>query len=76
MDNRFEALEIMINDHVEGVTGIPLKQLKIRQDILIATIVHKDKIITPSGNDKMEKGDTVILITKGEHIDDIKDILK
>lgn len=76
MDNRFEALEIMINDHVEGVTGIPLKQLKIRHDILIATIVHKDKIITPSGNDKMEKGDTVILITKGEHIDDIKDILK
>lgn len=76
MDNRFEALEIVIKDHVEGVTGVPLKQLKIRHDILLASIVHKDKIVIPSGNDKMEKGDTVILITKGEHIDDIKDILK
>ncbi len=76
MDNRFEALEIVIKDHAEGVTGVPLKQLKIRNDILIATIVHKDKIVIPSGNDKIEKDDTVILITKGEHIENIKDILK
>ncbi len=76
MDNHFEALEFVIKENVEGVTGIPLKQLKIRSDVLLATIVHKDKIIIPSGNDKMESGDTVILITKGNKIDNIKDILK
>ena len=76
MDNHFEALEVVIKGNVEGVTGIPLKQLKIRNDVLLATIVHNDKIIIPSGNDKMENGDTVILITKGCKIDDIKDILK
>lgn len=77
MDGRFEALEFMIKEPVEGVTGVPLKQLKIKKDILIATIVHKDKIVIPSGNDKIENGDTVILITKGNNqIDDVKDILK
>ncbi len=77
MDDRFEALEIVITEPVEGVTGVPLKQLKLKSDILIATIVHKDKIVIPSGNDKIESGDTVILITKGNHqIDDVKDILK
>lgn len=76
MDDNFEALEIKIKGPVEGVTGIPLKQLKIRSDVLIASIVHKDKLIIPSGNDKMESGDTVILITKGNTIDNIKDILK
>ncbi len=77
MDGRFEALEFMIKEPVEGVTNVPLKQLKIKQDILVATIVHKDKVIIPSGNDKFESGDTLILIAKGNHqIDDIKDILK
>lgn len=77
MDGRFEALEFMIKESVDGVTGVPLKQLKIKQDILIATIVHKDKIVIPSGNDKMESGDTVILIAKGNNqIDNIKDILR
>ena len=77
MDGRFEALEFMIKESVDGVTGVPLKQLKIKQDILIATIVHKDKIVIPSGNDKIESGDTVILIAKGNNqIDNIKDILR
>ncbi|MBR5881628.1 MAG: hypothetical protein IKZ16_08050 [Clostridia bacterium] len=77
MDDRFEALEIVLTEPVEGVTGVPLKQLKLKNDILIATIVHKDKIVIPSGNDTIECGDTVILITKGNHqIDNVKDILK
>lgn len=76
MDDNFEALECVIKEPVEGITGIPLKQLKLRRDVLIATIVHKDKIIIPSGNDKIESGDTVILFTSGVEINDIKDILK
>ena len=76
MDENFEALECVIKEPVEGITGIPLKNLKLRRDVLIASIVHKDKIVIPSGNDKMESGDTVILFTSGVEINDIKDILK
>lgn len=76
MEDNFEALECVIKEPVEGITGIPLKQLKLRRDVLIATIIHKDKIVIPSGNDKMECGDTVILFTTGVEITEIKDILK
>ena len=76
MDDNFEALECLIKEPVEGITSIPLKQLKLRRDVLIASIIHKDKIIIPSGNDTMESGDTVILFTSGVEINDIKDILK
>ncbi len=76
MEDNFEALECVIKEPVEGITGIPLKQLKLRRDVLIASIVHKDKIVIPSGNDKIESGDTVILFTSGVEINDIKDILK
>ena len=76
MDDNFEALECVIKEPVEGITGIPLKQLKLRRDVLIATIVHKDKITIPSGNDMITSGDTVILFTSGVEINDIKDILK
>ncbi len=76
MDENFEALECVIKEPVEGITGIQLKNLKLRRDVLIASIVHKDKIVIPSGNDKMESGDTVILFTSGVEIKDIKDILK
>ena len=76
MDDHFEALECVIKEPIDGITGIPLKNLKLRRDVLIASIVHKDKIIIPSGNDKMESGDTVILFTSGVEINDIKDILK
>ncbi len=76
MEDNFEALECLIKEPVEGITGIPLKNLKLRRDVLIASIVHKDKIVIPSGNDKMESGDTVILFTSGVEINDIKDILK
>ena len=76
MDDKFEALECVIKEFVDGITGIPLKQLKLKRNVLIATIVHKDKIIIPSGNDKIETGDTVILFTSDVEINDIKDILK
>ena len=76
MEDNFEVLECVIKGPVEGITGIPLKQLKLRRNVLIATIVHKDKIVIPSGNDTMEAGDTVILFTTGVEITEIKDILK
>jgi trk system potassium uptake protein TrkA len=76
MEDNFEALECVIKEPIEGITGIPLKNLKLRRDVLLASIIHKDKVIIPSGNDKMESGDTVILFTSGVEINDIKDILK
>lgn len=74
MDNQVEALEFYVNADNE-VTGIPLLEMKLKKNLLVCCIVRKDKVITPSGRDTIEKGDTVIIVTTHKGLQDITDIL-
>ena len=74
MDEKAEAIEIVIKDEIEGLTGIPLKKLKPRRGVLIICIANKDQIIIPSGDDVISKGDTVVLVASDVKINSIKDI--
>lgn len=76
MDGQAEALEFIIKEEIGGLTGVPLKSLRSRAGVLVACIVHGDQIIIPSGDDKIEKGDTVIIVTTGGQMQSIKDILE
>ena len=80
-----ETLYHMFNDQVEAVefaiteespiTAVPLKDLKIRKNVLIATINRKGKIIIPSGRDRIHVGDSVMIVTTNLGYDNIKQIL-
>ena len=76
MDDKVEALEFLIKDDIENLTDIPLKNLGLRKNILIACIIRDEDVIIPSGDDKILKEDTVIVVTLGGQIKDIKEILK
>ena len=76
MDGNVEVLEFLIKENIHGFTDIPLKEMKIRSGVLIACIVHKDKIIIPSGGDVISKGDTVLIVTTEAQIQGIGEILK
>ena len=76
MDGKVEALEFLINDDIEGLTGIQLKSLKLRKNILIACIIRNGEIIIPSGYDAVLDGDTVIVVALGGQIKDVKEILE
>ncbi len=76
MQGGIEALEFIIKENIEGITDIPLKQLKPRSGVLIACIVHCDKVVIPFGDDMISKGDTVIVVTTSGNMKSIKDILK
>ncbi len=76
MDEKVEALEFCIREEVEGITGVMLKDIRLKTGILIACIVHGDKIIIPSGEDVINKGDTVVIVTTTGQIQEIKEILK
>jgi len=76
MDDKVEALEFLIKENIDALTDIPLKELKLEKGILIACIVHDDKVIIPTGNDVIRKGDTVIIVTTTEQIKSIKEILR
>ena len=56
-------------------TGITLKDLKVKPNNLIACIVRKRQIIIPNGNDSIEAGDSVIVVTMEKHLEDLSDII-
>ena len=76
-DNRVEAIEFRVNN-ASDATGTPLKILKpkMKKDILIAFINRNGRILIPSGNDSIEVGDSVMIVTKHSGFDDIRDILE
>ena len=74
VDDKIEALEFIIKSETR-YTGIPLKDLTLRSNNLIACISRKRQIIIPGGDDSMEVGDSVIVVTMDTHIEDLEDIL-
>ncbi len=75
LDNRAEALEFWIREE-SPVVGHPLQELRLKPNLLIACIIHNGHVITPKGQDMIEVGDTVIVITTTTGLGDIKDILR
>lgn len=75
IENKVEALEFRVSDQSELI-GIPLKELRLKDNLLLACINRRGKIITPGGQDTIEVGDTVIVVTTNRGFHDLKDILK
>ena len=75
MGGRVEALEFLVKDEIDGITDIPLKKLRPRAGILIACIVRRDRVIIPSGDDVIQKGDTVIVVTTGGQLKGMREIV-
>ena len=76
VDGNAEALEFVIKGKSE-VTDIPLQELQLKQHILVCAINRKGKIIIPKGQDCIQEGDSVVIITTdcGAY-KDIRDIMK
>ena len=74
MENRAEALEFRVNE-ASPVVGTPLSKLKLRPHLLVACLNRNGNILIPHGNDMIQVGDTVIIVTTNEGLRDITDIL-
>lgn len=74
LENKAEALEFVIREK-SPVVGIPLKDLKLKSNLLVGCINRKGTIMIPRGNDSMLVGDTVIVVTTQKGLGDIRDIL-
>ena len=76
VDGNAEALEFVIKGKSE-VTDIPLQELQLKPHILVCAINRKGKIIIPRGQDCIQEGDSVVIITTdcGAY-KDIRDIMK
>ena len=74
-DGKTEALEFIARAG-DSYIGIPLKNLHVLPDTLIAVIVRGSKVIVPFGNDCMEAGDRVVVITGKSGIGDLNEVIR
>ena len=58
------------------MTAKPLSHLKLKKGILIAAIIRKGKTIFPTGEDTLEVGDQLLVITLLPNITKIYDLIE
>ena len=74
-NDRIEALGFKIkNDSV--VTNIPLKDLRLKKNVVIAGIYRNGNVIRPNGFDVLKVDDSVVVITKDNKFTNIIDIIE
>ena len=75
LDNQAEALEFAVKE-ASSITDTPLSQLNTKDNLLIACINRNGSILIPRGQDTIQVGDTVIIVTSVKGLNDLNDILK
>ena len=75
MDDHVEAIEFLVSSEFEAL-NVPLKDMDIKENILIAGIIRDKRPIIPTGNDVILSGDKVIVIAADRKIQELSDILK
>lgn len=80
-----EALYRIANDQVEALqfrvkdgciaTEQNLRELVLKDNVIIAYIIRNNRVIFPTGNDKLMKDDRVIVISSNGHLSDLDEIV-
>jgi len=74
MDGSVEAIEFNVSQDFLGA-NIPLKDLSLKPNILIAGIIRGRKATIPTGMDVIMPGDRVVVIAADKKLLDLSDIL-
>lgn len=74
VENRVEALEFLAK-RPEKIYDKPLRDVKLKDNCLIACIIRDGKVIIPDGNTAICLGDNVIVVTTHKDFGDLHDIL-
>lgn len=75
MDGKAEALEFRVQGDFP-MTGVPLKEMRLKSGILIAGILRGRRALIPAGDDVIQAADRVIVLAAGHRIHDLSDILQ
>lgn len=66
-DGQAEAVEFLVDSTTRNC-GIPLKNLKLKSNVLLASIIHGMDTQIPSGDSTFSEGDTVVVVTSGRGV--------
>jgi len=74
LDGKLEALEFTAGENAR-VLGTALREMNLKQGVLVAAIGRCSDIIIPDGNTVIEPGDRVVVVTRPMTMDTLDDIL-
>ncbi len=74
-EGRVEAMEFIAGEKFAG-NGIPLQQLKLKKNLLIAGITRNGNFFIPRGADAINAGDSVIIVSVHKGFETLDDILE
>ena len=72
---KVEAAEFIIKED-SPVVDVPLMELDLKPDVLVAAILRDKKVMIPRGHDSLQKGDAVIIVSRQIGLRNITDIIK
>ncbi len=75
VDGKAEALEFIARKG-DAYIGIPLKKLNVRKGTLVAIILHRGKVVVPFGDDVIEAGDNVVIISTASGVTDLNEVIR
>lgn len=75
MDGKAEALEFTVHQDF-NLSDIPLKEMQLKKNTLIAGIIRGKRSIIPAGDDVICPGDKVVILTAGQRINNLSDIVR
>ncbi|MBR6270746.1 MAG: Trk system potassium transporter TrkA [Lachnospiraceae bacterium] len=73
--NRIEALEFLIHEGTEYI-GTPLRMLNVKKGFLVAVIIRGNNVIIPGGDDTVEVGDSVIIVTTHNKVQSLDEVFE
>lgn len=73
-DNEVEVMQFKVTKN-SNLCNIPLVELKMKKNTLIAYIMRNNELIFPTGSDQLHEHDRVLVVTTEKMFDDLDDIL-
>ena len=73
-DDSFEMVEFYVRKDFKGLNK-PLKELGLKEGLLVVAILRGRNIIFPNGMDEIKEKDTIVVIDDDSSVKDINDIL-
>jgi trk system potassium uptake protein TrkA len=66
-DGQAEAVEFLVDESTKNC-GVPLKQMKLKPNVLMSSITHGTQTQIPNGDSAFVPGDTVVVVTSGRGV--------
>ena len=64
-DGQAEAIEFVVDSSMKHI-DIPLKNLSLKKNVLLASVTSGRNILVPNGDTALKAGDRVVVVTSGE----------